>query len=96
MMDLSDGLVVGVELEPHLVEFGAANLAKYDYPCATIRQSPPDVLGAPDEAPFDRILVSAEAPTLPPALVAQLGVGGVLVEDVTVSTHGLYSFVPLR
>ncbi|HSI26604.1 MAG TPA: protein-L-isoaspartate O-methyltransferase [Aeromicrobium sp.] len=109
----SGGLVVGVELEPHLVEFGAANLAKYDYPCATIRQSPPDVLGAPDEAPFDRILVSAEAPTLPPALVAQLGVGGVLVipvksrmtrvvrvgsglDDITVSTHGLYSFVPLR
>lgn len=108
-----DGMVVGVELEPQLVEFGAANLAKYDYTWAAIRQSPSDILGAPDEAPFDRILVSAEASTLPPTLVAQLAVGGVLVipvqsrmtrvvrdgtaaEDVTVSTHGRYSFVPLR
>jgi protein-L-isoaspartate(D-aspartate) O-methyltransferase len=108
-----DGMVIGVELEPRLVEFGAANLATYGFPWATIRQSPPDILGAPDEAPFDRILVSADAPTLPPALVAQLGFGGVLVipvqsrmtrvvrhgaaaGDVTATTHGLYSFVPLR
>ena len=107
-----DGMVVGVELEPRLVEFGAANLATYDFPWATIRQSAPDILGAPDDAPFDRILVSAEAKVLPPALVAQLAVGGVLVipvqsrmtrvvrnshdpDDISVTTHGRYSFVPL-
>lgn len=109
----SQGRVVGVELEPHLVEFGAGNLARYHCPWATIRRSPLDVLGAPQDAPFDRILVSAAAAQLPTALVAQLAVGGVMVipvaarmtrvvrqgadvDEVTVTTHGLYSFVPLR
>jgi protein-L-isoaspartate(D-aspartate) O-methyltransferase len=107
------GVVVGVELEPHLVEFGAANLAKHDYRWAAIRQSRPDILGAPAEAPFDRILVSAEAQTVPASLVAQLAVGGILVipvtsrmtrvvrngrapDDISLTTHGRYSFVPLR
>ena len=109
----ADGMVIGVELEPQLVEFGAQNLAKYHYPWAFIRRSPLDVLGAPDLAPFNRILVSASAEALPQALVDQLAVGGSMVipvgsrmtrvvrhgdadEDVTVTTHGLYSFVPLR
>ena len=37
---------------------------------------------APDEAPFDRILVSAMANRLPEELVAQLGPHGVLVVPV--------------
>lgn len=107
------GTVIGTELEPDLVAFGTANLAKYNYPWASIRQAEPDTLGAPDEAPFDRILVSAEALSLPEPLVEQLDVGGTMVipvgarmtrverygpglDDVDVSTHGLYSFVPLR
>jgi len=70
-------------------------------------------LGAPDDGPFDRILVSAEAGSLPEPLVEQLAVGGTMVipvgarmtrvqkdgpgrEALTVTTHGLYSFVPLR
>jgi protein-L-isoaspartate(D-aspartate) O-methyltransferase len=36
-------------------------------------------LGWPEEAPFDRVLVAAGAPTLPEALAAQLGEGGILV-----------------
>lgn len=66
-------------------------------------------LGLPEQGPFDRILVSAEARTLPPSLVAQLTDDGVLVApvagtmirvhraaggDVT-TTHGAYLFVPL-
>jgi len=107
------GTVIGTELEPHLVAFGTANLAAYDFPWASIRQADPDVLGAPDDAPFDRILVSAEARSLPAPLVDQLDVGGTMVipvgphmtrvkkhgpspDAVDVSTHGLYSFVPLR
>jgi protein-L-isoaspartate(D-aspartate) O-methyltransferase len=107
------GIVIGTELEPDLVAFGTANLAAYDLPWASIRQAEPGTLGVPDAAPFERILVSAEARSLPEPLVDQLGVGGTLVipvgahmtrvekygpgrEDVDVSTHGLYSFVPLR
>jgi protein-L-isoaspartate(D-aspartate) O-methyltransferase len=67
------------------------------------------VLGLPDEAPFDRILVSAGAQALPLSLVDQLVVGGVMVVPVAgwmhevrrtegepyVARHGTYSFVPL-
>lgn len=35
--------------------------------------------GWPAQAPFDRILVTAAAPTVPPALLAQLVEGGVMV-----------------
>jgi len=36
-------------------------------------------LGWPEEAPFDRIVVTAAAPAVPPALVAQLDVGGRMI-----------------
>jgi protein-L-isoaspartate(D-aspartate) O-methyltransferase len=39
-------------------------------------------LGWPDAAPFDAILVSAGGPRVPPALEAQLAVGGRLVIPV--------------
>jgi len=39
-------------------------------------------LGWPEHAPYDRILVTAGAPTVPPALRAQLADGGVLVIPV--------------
>ena len=77
-----NGVVVGTELVPDLVEFGSANLAKYDFPWASIRQADPGTLGAPDDAPFDRILVSAEARAIPEPLVDQLAVGGTMVLPV--------------
>ncbi len=39
-------------------------------------------LGWPDEAPFDRILIAAGAPAVPPPLVQQLGAGGRMVLPV--------------
>ena len=39
-------------------------------------------LGAPDDGPFDAILVTAAAPEVPPGLVAQLAEGGRLVIPV--------------
>ncbi len=39
-------------------------------------------LGLPDEAPFDRILVTAATPVLPDPLVEQLGKGGIIVAPV--------------
>ncbi len=105
-----DGQVVGVELEPALVAFGAANLARAELPWAEIRQAEAGVLGLPGEAPFDRILVSAEPRTLPQELVDQVADGGRMVipvsgtmllvvragDDVRVTRHGGYRFVPLR
>ena len=54
------GAVVGVERLPELVALGQKNIMKYHFPHAKIHEAS-DVLGAPDEAPFDRILVSASA-----------------------------------
>ena len=102
------GRVVGVELEPELVRFGATNLSATDQPWATIEEATAGVLGAPDRAPYDRILVSAEASVLPTELVEQLGPEGRLVIPVAgrmtlvvmpgpvVTEHGGYRFVPLR
>ena len=101
------GSVLGLELEPTLVAFGAANLAPTGLSWASIEQATPGVLGAPDRAPFDRILVSAEPRTLPQALVEQLAPGGLMVIPVAgrmlrvsasgdVERFGVYRFVPLR
>lgn len=105
-----DGEVVGVELEPALVRWGADNLSGVGMPWARIRQASSEVLGDPDGAPWDRILVSADAPSLPQSLVDQLGDPGRLVIPVastmtlvvrdggslTTTVHGHYRFVPLR
>jgi protein-L-isoaspartate(D-aspartate) O-methyltransferase len=76
------GRVVGVEVVPDLVEFGRANLTAAGMPWARIEAADPDVLGLPAQAPYDRILVSAEATELPQSLVRQLREGGLLVLPV--------------
>jgi protein-L-isoaspartate(D-aspartate) O-methyltransferase len=105
------GEVFGLELEPDLVRFGSANLGRTHQPWAAIRAATPGVLGDRDHAPYDRILVSAEARELPAALVDQLAPDGRMVAPVagwmllvvgggdgqpTVTRHGAYRFVPLR
>ena len=104
------GRVRGVELEPDLAAFGAANLAATRQPWATLETAAPGVLGLPDHSPYDRILVSAEPAALPSTLVDQLGDRGRLVipvagtmllvvrdgDGLAVTEHGHYRFVPLR
>ena len=104
------GTVVGVELDPRLAVWGAANLAATRQPWARISPALPGVLGLPAEGPFDRVLVSAEAPEVPGALVAQLILGGLMVAPVArglsivrrtasgtdVTRLEGYRFVPLR
>jgi protein-L-isoaspartate(D-aspartate) O-methyltransferase len=104
------GLVVGVELVPELAAWGEQNVRRTSGAWASIREARPGVLGVPDLAPYDRILVSAEPSSLPQELVDQLADGGRLVipvrgtmtlvtrsgDDVRESHHGSYRFVPLR
>lgn len=105
------GSVVGVELEPELAAWGAANVQACEMPWARIEQAAPGVLGWPAEAPYDRVLVSAEPRSLPPELVAQVAADGVMVIPVAgtmlrvrrpahgepvVERFGAYRFVPLR
>ncbi len=73
------GSVLGVEVVPELVAFGRANLAGFTLPWARIEQASPGRFGAAASAPFDRILVSADAGTIPAELEAQLAVGGRMV-----------------
>ncbi|SDO75913.1 protein-L-isoaspartate(D-aspartate) O-methyltransferase [Pedococcus dokdonensis] len=103
------GEVTGVERVPALVTFGAANLAPLGMPWARVERSLPGTLGWPARAPYDRILVSAQAAQLPAELVDQLAASGVLVIPVAgrmlrvradddgpaVEEHGWYRFVPL-
>lgn len=70
------GCVVGVELVPELAAWGAENLQRQDLPWASIEPADRHVLGKPADGPYDRILVSADAPGLPGDLVDQLAVGG--------------------
>jgi protein-L-isoaspartate(D-aspartate) O-methyltransferase len=51
--------------------------------------------GAPDEAPFDRIVITAAAPELPPKLAEQLKDGGIIVVPVG-PTGGVQSLQRLR
>ncbi len=104
-----EGEVVGVEIVPELVTWSRQNLAAYDLPWCRVEQARDDVLGLPEEAPFDRVLVSAEASAIPLALLDQLVMGGLLVVPVRgrmtvvrrtpgepeVRHAGWYSFVPL-
>lgn len=107
----SGGTVLGLEIEPDLVAFGRANLAAAQVDRARIEPAVVGVLGAPEQAPFDRILVSAMAASLPEELVTQLTPDGVLVVPVdgrmvrvrrrpggepSVERFGGYRFVPLR
>ena len=105
-----EGLVVGVELIPELADWGESNVRATPYDWASVRRAESDVLGWPETAPYDRILVSAAARELPRALVDQLAAEGRMVVPVrgvmilavrrgdghvTTSEHGPYRFVPL-
>ena len=97
-----------MERIPELVPRAADAVA--DWPWASVRLADAGVLGLPQDAPFDRVLVSAMARELPDDLVDQLVPDGVLVVPVAgvmlrvvrrpdggvrVTDHGYYAFVPL-
>lgn len=105
-----DGCVIGCEIVPELVEWGRENLAGEGMRWTRIEGAERGKLGRPENAPYDRILVSAMSDSLPYELVDQLVPGGILVIPVagsmtrvvvepegtpTISRHGIYRFVPL-
>jgi protein-L-isoaspartate(D-aspartate) O-methyltransferase len=103
------GLVIGVELVPELAVWGEENVRRTAYAWASIRQPAPGAIGAPEDGPYDRILVSADAGLMPDGLLDQLGDPGRMVLPLSgrmtlvvrsdgrdeFSEHGRYRFVPL-
>jgi protein-L-isoaspartate(D-aspartate) O-methyltransferase len=72
------GEVVAVERRPELATAARARLAALGY--ANVRIIDGDGSGGVlEEAPFEAILVAASGPRIPPALIDQLAIGGILV-----------------
>ena len=76
------GQVWGVERVPALAAFATANVEAAGMPWAHVSLAVPHVLGLPDQGPYQRILVSAQARGLPGQRVDQRAPGGVLVVPV--------------
>lgn len=99
------GSVVAVERVPELV----ARLHSLGLERVEVHQAQRGVFGRPEQAPYERILVSAEPMQLPQGLIDQLDIGGVMVIPVggtmlrvtrtdskpEIEEHGGYRFVPL-
>ena len=73
--------VVTVERVPELAASARQMLHRLGYSNIRVEEAG-DVLGRPEDAPFDAIVVAAAAPRLPRTLVRQLEVGGRLVIPV--------------
>lgn len=76
------GHVYAVERVGSLIEFATSNLARCGYSDRVTLIEGDGTLGYAQEAPYDRILVTAAAPTVPPPLKMQLKDGGRMVIPV--------------
>lgn len=73
--------VFSIERIPDLAELGAKNLESAGITNVKVRCSD-GTLGWPEEAPFDKIIVTAGAPGVPQTLFNQLKEGGLMVAPV--------------
>jgi protein-L-isoaspartate(D-aspartate) O-methyltransferase len=73
--------VYTIEIVVELAQSARQRLASLGYTNVTVRQGD-GYLGWPEQAPFDRIVLTAAPPELPPALLSQLKPGGRLVAPV--------------
>jgi len=76
------GHVYTVEIVPQLVAFAKENVERAGYGDRVTVIQGDGSLGYPQEAPYDRILVTAAAPDVPRPLLEQLKNGGVMVIPV--------------
>ena len=76
--------VIAVEKIPQLVALGEKNTGKYNFTKRGVASffAAGKIFGKPDMAPFDKILVSASADTIPKELINQLKDGGRMVIPV--------------
>ncbi len=77
-----EGHVYTIERVEELVRFARQNLERAGYSDRVTLVQGDGSLGYPDRAPYDRIVVTAAAPEVPPRLVEQLKTSGLLVLPV--------------
>ncbi len=82
------GHVFTVEIVDGLIKFAKDNLERAGYSDRVTLIHGDGGIGLPEEAPFDRILVAAAAPTIPTPLVEQLRPGGIML--IPVGSRGFY------
>ena len=73
--------VLTIELVPELADRARQTLAETGYANVQVRTGN-GYLGWPERAPFSRIIVTAAPEKIPPALIDQLAVGGIMVVPV--------------
>ena len=73
--------VYTIEIVPPLAERARATLAEQGHRNVQVRHGN-GYLGWPERAPFDRIMVTAAPDEVPPALVEQLAIGGLMAIPV--------------
>ena len=76
------GHVYTIEIIESLVKFARENLKRTGYDKVVTVIHGDGSQGYPDKAPYDRILVTAAAPSIPKPLIEQLKVGGIMVLPV--------------
>ena len=81
---VGQGEVIAVEIIPELVKFGKDNVAKYNFIEKGIAKFifSDGSKGYKKEAPFDKVLVSAESKELPSEWREQLKIGGRMVAPI--------------
>jgi protein-L-isoaspartate(D-aspartate) O-methyltransferase len=75
------GEVYTIEIVPELADRARRTLTSAGYDNVRVRTGN-GYGGWPERAPFDRIIVTAAPPAIPPALVEQLAIGGTMVVPV--------------
>jgi protein-L-isoaspartate(D-aspartate) O-methyltransferase len=71
--------VFGIEINEETYNFALRNLERAGYADKVKLILGDGTLGLPEEAPFDKILVSAAAPDFPKPLIEQLKIGGTIL-----------------
>jgi protein-L-isoaspartate(D-aspartate) O-methyltransferase len=75
------GMVVSIEIDAVTYEFGKANLEQAGYHDVCVRLGDGG-LGYPEQAPYDRICITAACAEVPGPLLKQLKVGGMLIAPI--------------